>query len=612
MYEHLPTFVSDPDPSIYLGWNYVCADFETSNREHGSALDPQNNLGLACWRVGPAHKRYRKGSGSSFAVWADEFGQDELVQDIESADFLVCHNTKFELQWLRRCGMNLRKILPYCSMIAEKVIHSNRKVELSLDASAARYGLGNKLKTVSRLIKAGVNYTDIPGHMLEAYCHQDVALCEKIFLKQRGILATEGLLRVAYCRNLTTPVLADIEFNGMRLDTERVTEAYEDYAGRYKALETDFLVATGGINVKSPKQMGEHIYGSLGFAELADYKGRILKTATGAPKTDKETIARLDAKTPEQKAFKKIAVELVKLKVPVQNLTKMLKTCQKNPEMPIIYANFNQCVTDTGRLSSTGRNKGAQFQNVERAFKRLFCSRNPSSVICEGDGCQLEFRTAVHLGDDEVGRRDVSSGVDVHGATAAVIGCDRQTAKAFTFKPLFGGGSGTKAQKRYFAYFKDRYNGVARTQGRWAMEAASTKRTVTPWGLRFFWPKAEVQQSGYVTGQTQIYNAPIQSLATADIIPLVLVMLWHSVEDLGDTCLIVNTVHDSIVAEVEPQVLDRYTDHMVRCFTVDIYEMLEKLYGMKFSVMLGCEVKSATHWGEGKGTKTEANSSLFA
>ena len=87
--------------------------------------------------------------------------------------------------------------------------------------------------------------------------------------------------------------------------------------------------------------------------------------------------------------------------------------------------------------------------------------------VGEGDGAQLEFRVAAHLGRDEQALTDIRDKVDIHSFTAAVIGCSRQEAKADTFKPLYGGQSGTKAQQSYYAAFKSKYSGIADAQSAW-------------------------------------------------------------------------------------------------------------------------------------------------
>lgn len=628
MHASLPDFIKHPFPSVYLGDNYVVLDVETTNFEKGSALDERNSLVLVCWSLGGSHREFRDGRSNSFSHWGDEFDQGKLNQDCASADFIIAHGSKFELGWLKRCGFDLRKILPFCTMIGEKVLAGNKKLPLkdqSLDRTAARRGLGQKEAFVSKLIRAGVCPSQIPSAALETYCKQDVSLTEQIFVAQRQELSGLGLLPVAFCRNVVTPALADIEFAGMRLDPTTVGEVYTEYALKYAELEEKFAELTGGINVKSGKQMGAFIYGpiantvqpdgsvktaGLAFEELTDYRGRLLKTPAGKPLTDKETLSKLKANTPAQKAFLKVAKELVKLKTPLQNLTKMYEICKANPEAPIVYASYNQTVTATDRLSSTGRRGGFQFHNFDRAFKKLFRARRLGWLVCEADAPQLEFRVAAFLGHDEVAIRDIQEGVDVHANTATQIFGSvtpelRQLSKPKTFRPLYGGNSGTPREQRYYEWFRKRYDGIYRTQSGWSVLVARDKFLVTPWGLRFYWPDAEVTRSGYITHTTEIFNYPIQSFATADIIPLTLVLAWHRIAELGDDCLLVNTIHDSIIAELEPKVLDKYSRLLVDCFTQDIYELVEGIYGIKIDVPLGVGIKAGEHWGDGKERKFE-------
>lgn len=603
MHHDLPHFVTDPNPDIYLGHNYLVVDLETQNHEFGSALDERNFIILAHWRVGPDHPDSKR--GRDYSVWADEFGQSDLLAACALADFIVAHHAKFELGWFRRCGLDLRKVLTYDTMIGEKVLAGNRRWKLSLEACAARRGLGSKNATAGACIQAGVSPELIPTGLLGDYCAQDVALTEAVFLTQRNELSALGLLPVAYVRNLATPALADMEYAGMTLDAPRVLETFEDYSARYGALSEEFAKVSGGINPKSSKQMRELIYTKLGFAEITDFRGRPERTKAGQQKADKHTLGKLKAETPEQREFLKVAKELVKLKTPLQNLTKMQEIVKENPDDPRVFASFNQTVTKTDRLSSSARRGGFQFQNLDRAFKRLFRPRRSDSVICEGDGAQLEFRVAAYLGNDPAAKDDILRGVDVHAITASTLGVDRQSAKSRTFRPLYGGRSGTPRELKYNEYFISRYSSIYRTQSSWTMVVARDKLLVTPWGYRFYWPEAEISNRGYVTHTTEIFNYPIQQLATAEIIPLVLVLLWHSTAHLGDKVLLVNTIHDSIVAEVHKDAVDEYRDLLVRAFTVDIYPMLKKIYDMDFDVPLGCGFKAGEFWGAGEEMKFE-------
>lgn len=609
----LPWFVQNPDPSIYLGDNYLVLDVETTNLESGSPYEPQNRLLLACWVRGDGHPN-RRGRGRASHKWGSEFEQSELLEDIERADFIVCHHTKFELGWLSRCGADLRAILPYCTQIGEYVIAGNRKYKdgLGLAASCARNGIPVKSGWIPAAIQAGVCPSELPPRQLLAYCVEDVDATEQLFLRQRRVLESSGLLPVTYCRNLVTPVLADMEPVGMHLDEQRVRKAHAEYATKYAAVLAEFNEITGGINPKSGKQMREYLYGTLKFEEATDHRGEPLRTAGGKkgtpqPRTDKLVLPLLKARTPEQKRFKALAIEVAKLKVPLQNLEKMVKLLDKG--QPVVYGIINQTITGTHRFSSSGRKGGFQFQNFDRAFKPLFSARKDDWVMVEADAPQLEFRCGIHMSGDTKGRKAIIEGLDVHALTAAVYKVPRQEAKARTFAPMYGAQGATAQEKAYRDAFREAYPDLFATQTEWTYKVARDKQLRIPSGLIFYWPDAKMTNRGFITNTTQIFNYPIQSFATADIIPLTLVLVWHHIAELD--AAIINTIHDSIVLECSQQCLESLVDILVDCYSTEIYPLLERLYGIKFSVPLGVGIKHGTHWSEGTETKYEPTTRNF-
>lgn len=593
----LPWFVSDPDPGVYLTDNYLVLDLETLNHDKGSALNPMNDIVLAAWRLGKGHPSY--GKQAEGHQWGGEIDQAGLLSLIGQTRFIVAHNSKFELQWLRRCGLDLRSVLPYDTLLAEYVIAGNRKVPLALDASSSRHGLGFKHSGVASLIHAGVSPADIPRALLAPYCKQDVQLAEALFLAQRVELARDGLLPVAYCRNLVTPVLAHMEEKGMHLDKARVLETHIARVAELGTASEAFAQFTGGINPRSPKQLRDYLYGKLGFAELLTPHGRPDRTPSGNARTDRHAIHSLRADTDEQQQFKRLALEVAKHKKPVENLEKMKAVLDAGGTT--VYAQFNQAVTGTHRLSSSGRGGGFQFHNFDRAFKPLFASRRDGWVVVEADAPQLEFRVAADLGGDRQAVQDIIEEVDIHAFTASVIGTSRQNAKAHTFKPLYGGQSGTPEQKKYYEAFREKYRGIYETQRGWTFEVLKSGQLVTPWGLKFYWPDTKMKEGGYITNTPSIFNYPVQSFATADIIPLTLVLIWHSIK--GMEGFLVNTIHDSVIGEFPIYEIPEYSRILVKSFTEDIYWLVEKLYGIHMSVPLGVGIKAASHWGEGEEVK---------
>ena len=173
----------------------------------------------------------------------------------------------------------------------------------------------------------------------------------------------------------------------------------------------------------------------------------------------------------------------------------------------------------------------------------------------------------------------------------------RQAAKSETFKPLYGGTKGTPAQERWYKAFKLRYHELVLTQKGWIHEVLRTKELRTPWGLRYYWPHASINSNGYVNCGNAVANYPIQGLATAEIIPIALVCFWHRTRELRDQGMlrIVNTVHDSIAVEIAEGIRGEFTEIAKQCFTTDVYEYLERVYGIRFDVPLGCGIKIGSH-----------------
>ena len=599
----VPDFVVNPDPDIYRRGSYVVLDFETTNISFGSALIPKNRMVLACWTVVVGGEEVRK------YAWGGEYDMQELVNDINSVDFLVAQNAKFELQWLQRCGYDIGSRPVYDTMVAEWVLAGGRRWRYNLNAIAARYGLGTKDDIVSKMMKGGVSSEDIPRSMLLRYCLQDVALTHEIMKKQLEAIEGTRFLPVVYTRCLTTVVLADIEGNGIHLDATRVEDQYGETLARFIRIERELDEMTGGINPRSSIQVADYLYDTLQFAELKDQKGEPRRTASDRRLTSQDDIKLLVATTDEQKRFLELKSEQGKLNAALsKNLDFFVAVCREKGGT--FLGQMNQCRTVTHRLSSSGmpvkfeaydKPKSCQFQNLPRQFKSLFCSRKEGWLMAEADGAQLEFRVAGHLGRDAQIQHDVVNHVDIHAYTAARLTeagepTTRQNAKASTFRPLYGGTSGSPAVQKYCKAFTRKYSDLHATQKGWVMQVVDQGYLDTEWGMRYYFPGVRTTSNGYVAGQQSVFNYPVQALATAEIIPIALVFFWYRTRDAE--LFIVNSVHDSIICEVPENEIELFGVSVVKALTTDVYEYMSKIYGVEFTVPLGVGMKLGNHWGE--------------
>lgn len=587
----IPHWMTAPNPEIYLSDNYVVMDIETTNLNKGDPLDPANKLLMTGYG--------KSGKVSIFS--GNEYEAGWFVDYLKEFDYVVAHNAKFELGWLKRMGADLHSLLIADTMLGEYVIAGNRKFKLGLGDTASRYGYKSKEPYIDLCMKHGICPSELPQSMLRDRNIYDVTVTDLIWRKQRERLHKNGLLPCFFTRCIFTPCLADIESNGMQLDEERVNEEYRNELESYNTLTDELALITGGINTRSNKQMAEFLYDTLGFDEPTKRGGEPDRTASGQRRTDSQTINSLKSRNKKQREFKDLLGRQAKSN---SRLTKALNNFKEccDDNQGLLYGKFNQSVTATHRLSSSGRNYGVQFQNLPREYKKLFKARNPSWLQAEIDGAQLEFRVAAHLGNDPRATEDIRNAVDVHVFTADTLTAagqetDRQAAKAHTFKPLYGGQSGTKAEKAYYTAFKEKYKGIASAQQEWVLVAAGTKKYVAQTGLVFYYPKAQHSRSGYVDGTTQICNYPVQNLATAEIIPIAVTHLWHSIKAMQS--FLVNTVHDSAIAELHPEEVEEFRKIAEDSFTNYVYFYLNKVYDIQFTVPLGTGFKASSHWGEG-------------
>lgn len=604
----IPKWLSEADPhALYGEGNYVVLDFETTNLDKGTAINPDNRLVLTCW--------WCSWDGKMRYSWGDEFGQRALLAALNKADFIIAHNVKFECQWLKRIGFDIGSKPYWDTMTAEWVLSGNRQWRTNLDACLKRRGMGGKESIIGLLLKLGVCPSTMPRSLLLRYCIRDVTATRELFHDQHNDMQTGAprLIPVVFTRSQTAPVLADIEGNGMVLDPERVEEEYARTDGEFQQVKADMDELTGGINARSGVQIAEFVYGKLGFKEKVDRRGKPIRTATGRPKTDEATLLSLRATTDEQLQFISLKKQYAKLASALdKNLKLFVGVCREKGGL--LYGSINQGITKTHRLASSGvpvfldmfgKKLGCQFQNLPRIYKSLFMARGEGRVVTELDGAQLEFRVAGHLGNDEMIKYDIENKVDIHTYTASVINSipeaqvnkyQRTAAKAHTFKPLYGGQSGTEDEQRYYRQFAEKYAGLAGVQEEWALQVQNHKQLNTEWGMIAYWPNASVSRSGYLNVKTQVYNWPVQSLATAEIIPIALIFFWHRtrMEDV----LIINTVHDSIITDHPAELLDFVVVEGNKAFTSDVYKYLDRVYNVEFGITLGTGIKSGKHWSE--------------
>lgn len=607
----LPWHIKAPYPNYYHTHTSVTLDFETTNLEYGHARVPENNLVCASWLC-LGERGFKRGN---------EFEQRGLIKLVEHHKFIIAHNAKFELQWLQRMGVDIAQLLVYDTMLGDYVLAGNRKWPLDLGSMNKRYGGKGKESIVDSLIKGGVSPEDIPEDWIAQRVRKDVEDTHYIFIQQRNKLQALDLLKTQYTRCLLTPVLADMEMQTQHLSPVHVAHAADAARAEEYKLAKEFAAMTGGINARSTKQMATYVYGNLEFEELKRRGVPIRNKPSkafpeGAPKVDTETLDKLVAKTGPQKEFITLRKKLGKVQAELSKTLEFFDgVCRERDGK--FYGQFNQAVTQTHRLSasgvpvtlSDGETRRVQFQNFPNKFKSLICSSGPGRLVGEIDGMQLEFRGASFLGHDPVAYADIRSDADIHRFTASVINNvaepavtpeQRKKAKPHTFKPLYGGQSGTAAEQRYYAAFREKYAAIYEVQSGWTKQVlySPDKCLTTITGLRFYFPGTKQRASGYVENTPSIFNYPVQSFCTAEVIPVAVVYFWHRARAAGYDWHLKNTVHDSVVVDIpdDQETLDKFKQCGLQCFTHDVYRYMKAVYDIEIDVPLGAGFNIGKRW----------------
>ena len=362
------------------------------------------------------------------------------------------------------------------------------------------------------------------------------------------------------------PVLADMERQGVRIDTAALRETSIIFTERMNLLEQHIYAKAGEtFNISSPKQVGEVLFGKLNIMEKPK------RTKTGQYVTNEEVLQSLRTKHPivadilDYRGLKKL------LGTYVDALPKLI-----NKRTGHIHTSFNQALTATGRLSSSDPN----LQNIPvrsedgKEIRKCFIAEQ-DCLFFSADYSQIELRIMAHLSEDANMIEAFREGFDIHAATAAKIkhkkmedvsAAERKQAKQANFGIIYGittyglaqrmGIDNKEARKLiedYFATFPK-----VRAFMEQAKEQARCKGYAeTLFGRRRYLPDI-LSKNGTVRGfaERNAINAPIQG-SEADIIKLAMIRIWRRFKAENIRSKMILQVHDELNFSVYPDEKER-------------------------------------------------------
>ena len=475
----------------------------------------------------------------------------------------VGQNVKYDIQVLKNYGIEVKAPL-WDTMIAHYLINPGR--ENNMDSMAESL-LHYQTIHIEQLIGPKGPAQKSMRNLSPAEVYQYAAEDADITLRLKNVL--EPKLKEVGAEELfhdiempLVPVLADMERNGVRLDTKALDDVRTTFTQRMTELEQEIYQLAGeSFNIASPRQVGEILFGKLKIVEKAK------KTKTGQYQTSEEVLQSLSSKHP-----------IVEKILAHRGLKKLIGTYVDalprliNPNTGHIHTSFNQCVTTTGRLSSSDPNLQNIPVNSEDGKEiRKTIIPDEGEIFFSADYSQIELRVMASMSGDENMIEAFTSNADIHAATSAkifhkpiseVTKEERSKAKRANFGIIYGisvfglaqnmGIDRSEAKALIDGYFAT-FPGVHTFMEESKKKAAEKGYAETLYHRRRYLPDI-TSRNGTVRAiaERNAINAPIQGTA-ADIIKIAMVRIYQRFKAEGLKSKMILQVHDELNFSVVPE-----------------------------------------------------------
>ena len=488
-----------------------------------------------------------------------------LYEDTETLK--VGQNIKYDYEVLRNYGVDIQGPM-FDTMLAHYVLQPELHHNMDFMAETLlHYHTVHIEELIGPKGKHQKNMRDLDPKEVYEYAAEDADVTLKLKNVLEPILKEKGMERLFWDIEMPlVKVLADMELNGVCLDTDSLKETERIFKERMARYEQHaYELAGETFNISSPKQVGDILFGKM---QLLD---KPKKTRTGQYVTSEEVLLQLRDKAP-------IVDDILNYR----GLKKLLGTYVEalplliNKRTGHIHTSFNQAVTATGRLSSSDPN----LQNIPvrdddgKEIRKCFVPE-PGCLFFSADYSQIELRIMAHLSDDENMIEAFREGLDIHRATAAkiwkeplneVTDAQRKKAKQANFGIIYGitafglaqrmgipNGEARQLIQDYFATFPKVHAFMESA----IATAREKKYAETMFGRRRYLPDID-SKNGTVRGfaERNAINAPIQG-SEADIIKIAMIHIWRRFKEEGIRSKMILQVHDELNFSVYPEEKDK-------------------------------------------------------
>ncbi|MBO7579460.1 MAG: DNA polymerase I [Prevotella sp.] len=475
----------------------------------------------------------------------------------------IGQNIKYDLEVLRNYGVELKGEL-WDTMIAHYLIQPELRHNMDYMAETL---LNYKTIHIDELIgpkgKNQKSMRDLPPTLVYEYACEDADVTLKLKNVLEPKLKESGVEHLFYDIEMPlVPVLAEMEMNGVCIDTDSLNETSKIFTNRMQELEQRIYELAGEqFNIASPKQVGDILFGKMKIIDKPK------KTKTGQFVTNEEVLMQLKHKS-----------EIVEDILNHRGLKKLLGTYIDalpkliNPRTGHIHTSFNQTITATGRLSSSDPNlqnipiRGEDGKEIRKAF-----IPEPGCLFFSADYSQIELRVMAHLSQDENMMNVFREGKDLHAATAATIykkeindvsRDERTKSKRANFGIIYGITVFGLAERLDISRdeAKQLIDGFFQTfpQVHQYMEASKQKArekgyAETVFHRRRYLPDINSHNATVRNfAERNAINAPIQGSA-ADIIKVAMIRIFNRFKAEGIRSKMILQVHDELNFSVYPE-----------------------------------------------------------
>jgi DNA polymerase-1 len=482
----------------------------------------------------------------------------------ENPDSLkIGQNIKYDLIMLANYGVSLKGKM-FDTMIAHYVLQP--ELRHGMDYLAEIYLKYETIK-IEELIgakgKKQGNMRDLAPEAVYKYACEDADVTLKLKQVLENELETNGVKKLFEEIEMPlVPVLAYMERNGVRIDTDALKETSRHFTARMNQIEEEVHQLAGmEFNIASPKQVGEVLFDRLKIVEKAK------KTKTGQYVTSEEVLESLRGKHEivgkilEHRGLKKL------LGTYIDALPQLI-----NPATGRIHTSFNQTVTATGRLSSSNPNlQNIPIRNEDGKEIRKAFIPDEGSEFFSADYSQIELRIMAHLSNDPHMIEAFQKDQDIHAATAAkiykvkleeVTREQRSKAKTANFGIIYGisvfglaerlNVDRKEAKALIDGYFEN-YPNVKAYMDQSIQEAREKGYIETIFKRKRYLPDINSKNAvvrGYA--ERNAINAPIQGSA-ADIIKVAMIRIYQRFQEEGIRSKMILQVHDELNFSVLPE-----------------------------------------------------------